>query len=65
MSLIPTKFVFGRDHRLPYDLLFGAPLRRQGTTKNRLRNKCGGPSTRHPQLCPRTLVSNRMISCYY
>jgi hypothetical protein len=52
-GLTPATLVFGRELRLPYDLLFGAPPR-QGTTHNQPCGKFCGPSIRHPHLCPPT-----------
>jgi hypothetical protein len=45
MGLTPASRVFGRELRLPCDLLFGAR-----PDKERPRDKLSGPPTRHPQL---------------
>jgi hypothetical protein len=48
-GLTPANLVFGRELRLPCNLLFGAPPQ-QGTTHNRSRGTFSGPSTWHTHL---------------
>jgi hypothetical protein len=54
-GLTAARLVFGRELRLPSDLLFETPTPPwQGKNHNRSRSKFSGPCTRHPQLCPAT-----------
>jgi hypothetical protein len=52
MGLTPARLVFGRELRLPCDLLFGAPPNKE-RPHNQSRGKFSGPPTFwRPQLCP-------------
>jgi len=46
----PANMVFGRELRLPYDLMFEAPG--QGTIDDGLYRRPGGKTTRYSTFCP-------------
>jgi hypothetical protein len=50
-GLTSASLVFGRDFRLPCDLLFGAPPDEGRPT---IEHVASGPFTRHPRICPPT-----------
>jgi hypothetical protein len=63
-GLNSASLLFGRELRLPWNLVFGASPR-QRTTHSQSCRKFSGPPIWHPQLCQHLkLASNQMKTCY-